>query len=202
MPLVLASASPRRRLLLQTAGIPVAAVLPADLDESLLPGESAREHALRLAEEKALAVSRRHGGEDWVLAADTVVHTRALTLGKPADDAEATEMLEALAGRWHTVSTAWALAWAGEAPRPGSSGIVSTDVRIRDLSEAELAAYVATGEPLDKAGAYGIQGRGAAIVAEVRGDYSAVVGLPMEAVLGALDARGIRSVGPLPEGAP
>lgn len=202
MPLVLASASPRRRLLLRTAGIPVARVLPADLDETLLPGEDARQHARRLAEEKAEAVARRHTGEDWVLAADTVVHTESLTLGKPADAAEATSMLEALAGRWHTVSTAWALSWAGARPRPAASGLVSTEVRIRDLSPAELAAYVATGEPFDKAGAYGIQGRGAAIVAEVRGDYSAVVGLPMEAVLVALEDRGLSSQGPLPEEVP
>ena len=105
-------------------------------------------------------------------------------------------MLRTLSGRWHTVTTGWALAWGGSERQRESSGVVSAQVRFRTLSEAEQRSYVATGEPFDKAGGYGVQGLGAAIVAEVRGDYSTVVGLPMEAVLAALSRRGIVPVEP------
>ena len=195
MRLVLASASPRRRGLLETAGL-TPRVWPADVDESVRPGEAPVAYAVRVASAKACAVAARpeHAGA-WVLAADTVVHLDGTIFGKPADRPHAEQMLGALAGRWHTVTTAWALHRAGEvgseAAAGPTSGAESSQVRFRELPSATIEAYTRSGESADKAGAYGIQGLGAALVAEVRGSYSNVVGLPMEAVMEALATRGI-----------
>jgi len=193
--LVLASASPRRRGLLETAGL-APQVCPADVDESVRPGEDPVAYALRVASDKAHAVAARaENAGAWVLAADTVVHLDGAIFGKPANPAHAERMLNTLAGRWHTVTTAWALRLAGDVradkDAPQVAGEESSRVRFRELPPDTIVAYVKTGESSDKAGAYGIQGLGAALVAEVRGSYSNVVGLPMEAVMGALATCGI-----------
>ncbi|MCB9677515.1 MAG: septum formation protein Maf [Alphaproteobacteria bacterium] len=182
MTLVLASGSPRRRQLLAWAGIPLE-VLPTDVDESWVPGEDPTDAAERLARAKAWGPDGR-----VVLAADTVVHVGDVPFGKPEDRQDAVEMLRRLAGRWHGVTTGVAIRSADHAL---ASFRVTTEVRMRDVSDAEIAKYVATDEPLDKAGAYGIQGIGGMLVAEVRGDWTNVMGLPLEATLLALAAHGI-----------
>jgi septum formation protein len=179
--LILASASPRRRALLQAAGVPVE-VRPAHIDESLHPGEAPRRHALRLAVEKAAAIQG-----DAVLGADTVVCLDDHVLGKPADAAEANEILGRLSGREHRVHTAVALRIAGRT----HTRVCTTRVTFRELSAGEIDAYIATGEPFDKAGAYGIQGHGGALVDRVRGSYTNVVGLPLRETLALLRRWGV-----------
>ncbi len=172
--LILASGSPRRRDVLHSLGLSFR-VRPADLDESPLPGEDPATYVERLAGEKARA--RVEAGEA-VLAADTIVVLDGEILGKPQDGPDARRMLATMQGRWHTVLTGVALRLpSGEE----AVTVESTQVRIADLSEREIAAYVATGEPLDKAGSYGIQGRGALLVEEIDGNYGTVVGLPLPA---------------------
>jgi septum formation protein len=184
MKLVLASASPRRRMLLGAIGIVPHDIRPADIDERPVPGEPALAHVRRLAAEKASAVDR--AADEVVLAADTIVHLGDRVFGKPADAEDAAATLAALAGRAHSVTTAWCL----HGPNPAAGAVTST-VHFRALQPAEIAAYVATGEGTDKAGGYGIQGLGAALVAHVDGDHSNVVGLPLAPVLAALRAAGI-----------
>jgi septum formation protein len=170
--LVLASRSPRRAELLTAAGIPFT-MLAADIDETPHPGEGARDCALRLSREKAAAVEG-----DLVLAADTVVVLDAEIMGKPADLADAIRMLRALSGREHEVITAVCL-------RRGASITVeaeTTRVRFAKMSEAEIVAYADSGEPMDKAGAYGIQGLASRYVERIEGSYSNVVGLPVALV--------------------
>ena len=182
--LVLASGSPRRRELLAALGLAFT-VRPVDLDETPRPGEAPRDYVLRLAREKAAADARP--GE-LVLAADTVVVLAnggaTELLGKPSGPAEARRMLARIAGREHTVLTGVALELphpAGGAPRR-YSGMAASQVVMGGLGEDEIAWYVATGEPLDKAGSYAIQGVGALYVEEVRGNYTNVVGLPLPLV--------------------
>lgn len=176
---VLASASPRRIELLgrYVAGLEVR---PADIDESVLPGEGAVLYVRRLAEQKAAAVGRP--GE-VVIAADTTVEVAGEILGKPVDAADAARMLRLLSGRAHHVHT-------GVAVGP-TVFVVTTEVRFVALSEAAIAWYVATGEPFDKAGAYAIQGHGGAFVRSISGSHSGVVGLPLAEVLTALSAQGV-----------
>jgi septum formation protein len=181
LPLVLASASPRRRELLAAAGIPFR-VDAADIPEIRRRGESPLAFARRLAREKAQAVAARHP-QARVLAADTVVVLGERALGKPRNTAEATRMLRALSGREHTVVTAFTLLAPGRPPRTRA---VRTRVVFRPLSRAEIDAYVATGDPLDKAGAYAIQGGAAGMIDRVSGSYTNVVGLPLAEVLAAL----------------
>lgn len=183
--LVLVSASPRRRELLELAGIE-AAVRPADVDESVQEGEAPRSVALRLAAEKARA-ARLESGE-VALAADTVVALGPRVFGKPTDPPDAERMLAELAGRTHEVFTGWCVR---DADRE-EVGVALTQVAFRPLTQADIARYVATGEPLDKAGGYGIQGRGGALVDRVEGSYPNVVGLPLAEVLVALASFGIR----------
>ncbi|HEX6203318.1 MAG TPA: Maf family protein [Thermoanaerobaculia bacterium] len=186
--IVLASASPRRRELLAALGLPFA-VRPVDLDETPRPGEAPRAYVARLAVEKAAAADS-HAGE-LVLAADTVVVLPGegedggpALLGKPADPAEAEAMLARLAGREHVVFTGVALVGGDGAGGGGRRAVAIEEsrVRIAPLGPDEIAWYVATGEPLDKAGAYAIQGIGALFVEAVEGNYSNVVGLPLPAV--------------------
>ena len=174
---ILASQSPRRRELLALVGI-AHEVRPADVDESPLPGEAPVPHAERLARAKADTLARRHP-DALVVAADTVVVIDGDILGKPRDAAHAREMLARLAGREHTVVTAVAVS-RGERV---ASAVERVLVRFRPLSDAEIAAYVGTGEPMDKAGAYGIQGYGATIVERIDGDFFAVMGLPLATVV-------------------
>jgi septum formation protein len=193
---ILASQSPRRRELLALVGI-AHDVLPADIDESYLAGERPRDHAERLARGKADVVAAREP-DAVVIGSDTIVVVDGDVLGKPADENDAVRMLARLAGRSHTVVTAVAVAWRGET----RSAVEEVGVTFHPLSRAEIDAYIATREPMDKAGAYGIQGYGATIVARVDGDYFAVMGLPLQRLIRVLGALGIRyAFGPL-EAAP
>jgi nucleoside triphosphate pyrophosphatase len=171
--LVLASQSPRRRQLLDLIGVSHE-VRPADIDETLRPDESPPAYAERLAREKASRIAAATPGA-VIVAADTIVVLDGDVLGKPVDATEAVEMLRRLSGRTHTVHTAVAVA-RGAAMH---AGIESVEVTFRPLEAAVIDAYVATGEPMDKAGAYGIQGFGATIVERIHGDYFAVMGLPL-----------------------
>ncbi|HMB54649.1 MAG TPA: Maf family protein [Thermoanaerobaculia bacterium] len=197
-PLVLASASPRRRALLASLGLDFT-VRPVDLDETPRDGEPAHDYVLRLAREKAAA--RVEDGE-LVLAADTVVvledgeNGGERLLGKPADPAEARRMLAEIAGRGHTVLTGVALVGPrggdgnggdgngehGGGDRGEVSDVASTRVEMAPIDEDEIAWYVATGEPLDKAGSYAIQDLGAMYVERIEGNYTNVVGLPLPLV--------------------
>lgn len=185
--LVLASASPRRKDLLSQLGLRFT-VAAADLDETPLSGEPADTYVLRLAQEKARAVAARFPGA-WVLAADTTVALGSELLGKPKDPAEAREMLSRLSGRTHNVYTGVALAGRAETSR-----VVRTGVTFRTLSAGEIAWYVGTGEPLDKAGAYAVQGRGGFLVAALEGSPTNVIGLPLGETLELLTGVGV----PLP----
>ena len=181
---VLASSSPRRRELLGLIGIPHQ-VMPADIDERYLPGEVPRAHAERLAREKA---ARLKGAGDVVIGADTIVVVDGDVLGKPGDDPEAARMLRRLSGRRHTVMTAVAVVADGRT----ESAVEEVDVTFHPLSDDDIARYIATREPMDKAGAYGIQGFGATIVARVEGDYFAVMGMPLQLLVRLLGRVGVR----------
>jgi septum formation protein len=180
--LVLASASPRRAELLRAAGIPFDALI-ANVDETVLAGESPAQHVARLAEEKALRVLPQAGSRP-VLGADTVVVVDDHILGKPADAADAARMLRMLSGRKHQVMTGVAL--IPTVPQVDSvavhDGIEVTTVEFAPLNEAEITAYVGSGEPMDKAGAYAIQGMASLFVTRIEGSYSNVVGLPVALV--------------------
>ena len=180
-PLVLASRSPRRLDLLARLGI-VPVVDPADLDETPTPGESPVHYVERLALDKARAVAARHPGAR-VLGADTTIDLDGAIVGQPADDAEARAILKSLSGRVHRVHTAVALV-TGTAPpnrdrAAESVRVVTSLVSFQPLADALVDWYVATGEPRGKAGAYAVQGLGAALVTGVRGSMSNVVGLPL-----------------------
>jgi septum formation protein len=182
--LYLASASPRRLALLREAGLdPVPR--PTGVPEYPVEGESSREQVLRLAREKgrhAIEFLAANGERGLVLAADTAVVLDGIVLGKPADDEDAASMLRRLAGRTHEVLTGVFLARIGDGRWTEGTGC--TRVTFRPYDEDTIAWYVATGEPRDKAGAYGIQGRGAALVEGREGSWSNVVGLPMEILKG------------------
>ena len=170
---ILASQSPRRRDLLTLIGVPHE-VRPADIDETVLPGERPAPHAERLARGKALAIASAEP-DALTIGSDTIVVVDGDILGKPADRDEARRMLRRLSGREHVVFTAVAVADGGRV----ASGVEEVTVRFRALGDDEIDAYVATGEPMDKAGAYGIQGYGATIVQGIDGDYFAVMGLAL-----------------------
>ena len=186
--LVLASASPRRQELLRNAGISFA-VQAADIDETPLADETAEQCARRLAREKALAVSRLRP-QDRVLGADTIVVVDGAILGKPRDADDAARMLRLLSGRVHRVITGVCVVEAvGSGQRPVGSEVrtpriasETTLVTMSELSEEEIREYVATGEPMDKAGAYAIQGMASRWIPRIEGDYSNVVGLPVALV--------------------
>ena len=199
--LVLASASPRRQELLRNVGISFV-VQVADVDETPLPGEGARDCAERLAREKALKVWRARP-QDVVLGADTVVVVDGTILGKPADGDDAARMLRMLSGREHRVITGVCLVRAVVSGQGSSSKVKApareelksasetTVVTMSEISEREIRDYVATGEPMDKAGAYAIQGIASRWIPRIEGDYSNVVGLPV-----ALVYRMLRKDGP------
>ncbi|SFM40841.1 Maf family protein [Marinobacter zhejiangensis] len=183
--IVLASASPRRAELLGQLGVTFS-VAPADIDETPLNGESPRDYVIRMAEEKARVCFQRLGGGKTVIGSDTSVVLGDRILGKPADPDDAREMLRALSGRSHQVMTAVAVVKDGWA----DSTLVITDVHFRVLAADEVDAYVETGESLDKAGSYGIQGRGGVFVDRIEGSYSAVVGLPLTETAKLLQSAG------------
>ena len=181
--MILASQSPRRRELLSEAGFDLD-IRPADIDEARLPGESPMELVARLAAEKAEAARATldaSPSDGLLVAADTIVWMGDEALGKPEGPEDAARMLRELSGRTHHVSTGvcvLSLAEDGSAEERASF-VETTDVTFWELTDAEIAAYVSTGEPLDKAGAYGIQGAGRLLVERIDGDYSNVVGLPI-----------------------
>ena len=181
--MILASQSPRRRELLSEAGFDLD-IRPADIDEARLPGESPMELVARLAAEKAEAARATldaSPSDGLLVAADTIVWMGDEALGKPEGPEDAARMLRELSGRTHHVSTGvcvLSLAEDGSAAERASF-VETTDVTFWELTDAEIAAYVSTGEPLDKAGAYGIQGAGRLLVERIDGDYSNVVGLPV-----------------------
>jgi septum formation protein len=189
--LILASASPRRKALLGGAGLRFE-VVESGIDETCRPGELARDYAIRTAGEKALSVSTRIP-DALVLAADTVVECDNVIFVKPRDRDEARRMLAALSGRTHTVITAYALASAGTIKHQEP---VSSRVTFRTLNDVEIRDYVASGEPMDKAGAYGIQGRSAGFIAQVDGSRDNVMGLPVAEVLAALARHGVNPCEP------
>ncbi len=175
--LILASASPRRRELLTQAGLTFA-IEAADIPEDRKPCEPAADFVLRLAEEKARAIWNRHPLEQksiTVLAADTIVHLEGETLGKPVDQADARRMLQHLSGRTHQVLTGVAIIHNGWS----FSAVETTQVTFAEIPESELEQYLASGEPMDKAGAYGIQGYAARWIPRIEGCYYNVVGLPV-----------------------
>ena len=172
MNLILASASPRRKELLSLFGIPFV-IRAADIDEAMDPGKAPFDEVARVSRLKALATVR--SDEDVVIAADTIVVCAGQVLGKPKDAADACRMLRLLSGRDHQVMT-------GVTVLQGSEAVTFTevtDLHFRELSEKEIARYVATGEPMDKAGSYGIQGGAALFCDKMIGDYYNVMGLPV-----------------------
>jgi septum formation protein len=187
-PLILASQSPRRAELIARLELEFD-VLPADIDESYTAGELPHQHAERLAREKAEVVARTHP-HALVVGSDTIVVVDGDVLGKPRDREHAVEMLLRLSGREHEVCTGVAVAQGARV----ESGVERVRVRFRRLERATCEAYVATGEPMDKAGAYGIQGFGSAIVEGIEGDYFAVMGLPVVRMLGLIERFGWRYV--------
>ena len=182
--LILASSSPRRARILESLGLKFE-IRPADVDETVLPGESPTAAVRRLARAKALVPRRR--ANECVIAADTVVVLGSRILGKPKDRAEARSMLRDLSGRIHTVATGVAVSWAG-----GMSIVVDlTEVRFRRMTRAEIERYVRTGEPLDKAGAYHVEGGGAAFIEAIQGSPSNVAGLSVTTVRRLLRRAGV-----------
>jgi septum formation protein len=174
--LILASASPRRAEILRTVGWPFEA-LPVDIDESRHPDEEAAVYVERLAQEKARAAAGVPGVGSTIVGADTVVVVDEEILGKPRDEDDARRMLRQLSGRWHQVLTGVALiAGASSECRVAYE---TTEVKFAAMSEAEIDWYVSSGEPMDKAGAYAIQGLGARFIEGIKGDYFNVVGLPV-----------------------
>ena len=174
MALILASASPRRQALLRTLGLTFT-VKTADIDETMDPNRGAEAEVARICRAKAEAVLPFAAEDDVVIAADTIVCVDDRILGKPHTEAEAAEMLRLLSGREHQVRTGVTVCTHDRAV----TEVDVTGVRFRPLAEAEIAAYIRTGEPMDKAGAYGIQGLASIFVESLRGDYFNVMGLPL-----------------------
>ncbi|MDY6826713.1 MAG: Maf family protein [Bacillota bacterium] len=175
MKLILASASPRRASLIAQAGIPFEVIVPV-VSEKVDGGASPEERVRLVAEKKALAVAGNLK-DGFVVAADTIIHEGGRILGKPADRREACEMLRTLAGKRHEVLTG--LVICDTAAQRRESGVEKTFVWMKNLTDRQISAYVATGEPFDKAGAYGIQGKAALFIEKIEGCYSNVVGLPL-----------------------
>jgi septum formation protein len=185
--LILASSSPRRRELLREAGIAFE-VHPAHVNEEQHPGEAPLDYARRLAQEKAEAVARRYP-QSYVLGADTIVVVDGAVLGKPDDAADAARMLRTLSGRGHAVTTAVSLmSPAGDT----ETRSCTTQVYFHKLTEDEIQRYVAGGEPMDKAGAYAIQGGASRWTDRIEGEFSNVVGLPLSLVTEMLRKSGLR----------
>lgn len=194
--LILASTSPRRRQLLGLAGW-MFAIIPADVDETPLHGESAQDYVLRLAEAKARAVVQQAQTDDLVIAADTTVADGEKILGKPIDGQDAFDMLQSLRGRVHQVHTA--IAVFDPKGRQLLTDLASTDVPMRDYSDAEIREYITTGDPFDKAGSYAIQHPGFKPVNHLTGCYANVVGLPLCHLERMLRQFGVAPVHKLPQ---
>ena len=185
--LVLASASPRRQQYLRDLGLDFE-ISAAEIDEKPGTREAPDKYVLRMAEEKALAVMVNFQ-ESWVLAADTIVFIEKDILGKPASEEEAVRFLMRLSDKKHRVATSFCLTCLQK--QVLYSETVKTDVWFAPFTEKQAAAYVRTGEPMDKAGAYGIQGKGAFLVKKIQGSYSNVVGLPLSELVAVMNKYGI-----------
>jgi septum formation protein len=172
---ILASASPRRRELLKSLELEFA-VIPSGVDEEYIPGESVKEHVLRLSREKALAVADENP-QAWVLGADTVVIIDGEVLGKPDSKHEAREMLMLLSGREHRVITGFSI--VRKSGNVVKSDLVESSVFFKEISEDEREWYIDTKEPYDKAGGYAVQGRAGFFIREIRGSHTNVIGLPL-----------------------
>jgi septum formation protein len=187
---ILASASPRRRELLASIGLDFD-VIPSSIPEVRGAGESPEEYVARLSREKAAAVGARHA-DRWIIAADTTVLLGEELLEKPAGEADARRMLATIAGKTHVVYTGVTLQNAAAGHH--DTRVAESEVRMLPLTEREIAWYVATGEPLDKAGAYAVQGIGAMFIDSVHGSYSNVVGLPLALLYQMLKRAGIELI--------
>ncbi len=186
--IILASASPRRRELLQQVGFDFE-VIPSRADEHGVEGERPEEHVIRLSLDKAREVSTRDDIEArWIIGSDTIVLRDNDILGKPVDAEEAAQMLRSLSGRTHQVLSGYAI--LDRRTGENRTAAVTTRVTFRSLTDAEITGYIATSEPVDKAGAYAIQGLGAFMVSRIEGSYTNVVGLPLCEVVQALEALG------------
>ena len=187
MKIILASQSPRRKELLERMGIRDFETISPNVDESAFHGLPPEELVRRLSAEKAAAVAGKVGEDAIVIAADTVVALEGAVLGKPADELDAFKMLSALSGVRHQVYTGVTVCRGGEK----QTAHEVTDVTFRELSEREIEDYISTGEPMDKAGAYGIQGYGALLIQGISGDYYNVMGLPVCRLSGMLARFGV-----------
>lgn len=187
MKFILASASPRRRELLTMIGLEFE-IIPSHVPEVHLPGEAPEEYVARLSRDKANAVAAEHP-DRWVIAADTTVFYGEQLLEKPTDAADAERMLAIIAGRTHIVYTGVTLVNAARDWR--ETRVTESEVRMLPMSEVDIAWYVGTGEPLDKAGAYAVQGKGSMFIESVHGNYTNVVGLPLATLFQMLRKAGI-----------
>ena len=176
---ILASASPRRRELLRSLGLKFS-IIPADVNEEYLDGESPREHVRRLSLNKAMAIAQKNP-DAWVLGADTIVVIDGLILGKPKNKKQAREMLERLSDRQHNVFTGFTL--AHNANKVYKTKVIQSAVKFKKISEEEMEWYVSCDEPYDKAGGYAVQGKGAYFIKSIRGSYTNVIGLPLGEVM-------------------
>ena len=195
--LILASGSPRRRQLLHLAGFVIDAVIPPNIPEVREPDETPLQYVRRLALQKSNAV---HVETAWILAADTIVHLEHNIFEKPVNAQDASRMLHALSGTWHQVTTAWSLRWGG--PNPHASGRTlirghrTSRVLFRTLTSVEVDRYVSTGEGVDKAGGYAVQGDGAGLIERMTGSTTNVVGLPLDMLIPQMLSVGICREGP------
>ena len=187
MRVILASQSPRRRDLLASIGLTFD-VMPSDVPEVRQAGESPEEYVARLSRDKAAVIAAKHG-DAWIIAADTTVLLGDELLEKPADDADARRMLATIAGKTHTVYSGVTLQNAAGGWR--DTRVAETEVRMLPLDERDIAWYVSTGEPLDKAGAYAAQGLGGMFIDSIHGSYTNVVGLPLSLLFQMLRRAGI-----------
>ncbi len=188
--LILASSSPRRYDLLRQLRLDFE-VIPSNIEENSIHGESPREHVMRLAEAKALDVGNRFP-DRWVIGADTIVYVDGVILGKPKDRQEALEMLCLLSGKEHRVLTGISVRHSNKGK--GECEAVETTVKVKTLSPVEMDWYVQTGEPFDKAGGYGIQGIGSFMIESINGSYTNVVGLPLCELMDMLSRLGALSI--------
>lgn len=184
--IILASKSPRRKQLLSMMGLEFT-VQTADIDETMDPSQTPVHEVAAVSARKAEKIAAQHP-QDVIVSADTIVVIDGKILGKPKDEQDAARMLRLLSGRTHTVYTGLTVHADGKA----NTQVVSTGVTFRDLSDAEIAAYIETKEPMDKAGAYGIQGYGSMFVSHLDGDYFCVMGLPVCTLAGMLRDAGVR----------
>lgn len=188
--IILASASPRRKELLQKYNIEFE-VFITDVDESISEAISPEEFVLRISKKKVkAAVSQTHYSDAVILGADTIVTLDGVIFGKPKDKKDAAEMLRALSGRWHEVYSGVTLAFLKDGQISYKQESCCTGVKFRNLKNEEIECYVETGEPMDKAGAYAIQGIASKFIEQIDGDYENVVGLPVQRVLKLIESTG------------